>query len=117
VTIHRDLDAARAMLAGRWFAFSAGANGRYTDVRYEDDDVVVFGTERTGLRPEVLADERIAQVLTIPMAPHSRSLNLANAVSVVVYEAWRQRGFPGAAERSGAVALTVEALGSAHVEE
>ncbi len=96
VTLHPDLAAARARLAGRWFAFSASAERSYADVGFADDDVFVFGTERTGLAPGVLAGFDPECVLTIPMMAHSRSLNLANAVAVVVYEAWRQRGFAGA---------------------
>lgn len=110
VTIHADVDAARAALPGRWFTFSAGATQSYHDVGYEPDDVLVFGTERTGLRASVLDDPRNQGALTIPMQPGSRSLNLANAVSIVVYEAWRQRGFAGAAAKSTGVPLVVEAL-------
>ena len=98
VTIHPDLRAAVAALPGRWFAFTARGTASYADVEYRAADVLVFGTERTGLRAEVLDDERIDRVLTIPMVPGSRSLNLANAVSVVVYEVWRQTGFAGAAD-------------------
>ena len=61
-----------------------------------DLDVVVFGAERSGLGDEVLARFPAGQRLRIPMRPANRSLNLANAVAVVLYEAWRQAGFPGA---------------------
>jgi tRNA (cytidine/uridine-2'-O-)-methyltransferase len=111
VTLHVDVQAARDLLPGRWFAFSAGASIRYTDVEYEDNDVVVFGTERTGLCDDVLHDRRNHEALTIPMRPWSRSINLANAVSIVVYEAWRQQGFDGAGPREAASMLAVEALG------
>ncbi len=110
VTIHPDIDAARAQLRGRWFAFSASGSRPYTAVEYRPDDVLVFGTERTGLRPDVKHDDRMHDLLTIPMMPDNRSLNLANAVSVVVYEAWRQTGFAGAATDRPRSALTVEAL-------
>ncbi|NOX28823.1 MAG: tRNA (cytidine(34)-2'-O)-methyltransferase [Actinobacteria bacterium] len=93
VTIHETLDDARSALVGDWYAFSAKASKRYTDIEYVSSDVLLFGNERTGLpQPElesVVPDHR----LTIPMQPNNRSLNLANAVSVVVYEAWRQVGF------------------------
>ncbi|MEO6653572.1 MAG: tRNA (cytidine(34)-2'-O)-methyltransferase [Ilumatobacteraceae bacterium] len=114
VTIHPDLEAARAQLRGRWFAFSASGRRPYTDVEYRLDDVLVFGTERTGLRADVKHDPRMQDVLTIPMMPDNRSLNLANAVSIVVYEAWRQSGFAGAATDRPPSALTIEAL---HVNE
>ena len=113
VTVHPDVESARRLLPGRWFAFSARATTRYDRVRYRPDDVFVFGAERTGLRPEVLADPRIADVLTIPMRSESRSINLANAVSIVVYEAWRQAGFAGAAEpRQRRAETTAEVLTS-----
>lgn len=109
VSVHPDLEAVRRKLTGRWFAFSATASRLYTDVQFMPDDVVVFGTERTGLRPDVLADARNHDRLTIPMQAGNRSLNLANAVSVVVYEAWRQQGFEGAVPREQGP-LAIEAL-------
>lgn len=112
-TIHPDVDSARRTLPGRWFTFSAGATTRFDGVRYEPDDVFVFGTERTGLSADVLGDRRNSATLTIPMRPESRSLNLANAVSIVVYEAWRQNGFVGAGRRTASSPLAVEALGDA----
>ena len=111
VTVHPDLDAARASLPGRWFAFSASGERRYTDVGFRDDDVLMFGTERTGLGPDLLAAHDPDAVLTIPMMPNNRSLNLANAVAVVVYEAWRQSGFAAAAGRgTRGAGLTAEVL-------
>ena len=99
VTIHQDVAAARAQLTGRWFAFSASAERTYADVEFAADDVLAFGTERTGLAADVLVGFEPDHVLTIPMMPDNRSLNLANAVAIVVYEAWRQRSFAGAAAR------------------
>jgi tRNA (cytidine/uridine-2'-O-)-methyltransferase len=82
----------------RWFATTARApHRRYDEVDYRSDDVVVFGCEATGLGGELLAAFPLEHRLHIPMRPSNRSLNLANAVSVVAYEAWRQRGFDGAA--------------------
>ncbi len=111
VTLHPDVDTARATLNGRWFVFSAAGTQRFTDVEYRVDDVFVFGTERTGLSANVLGDPRNQRTLTIPMRPTSRSINLANAVSIVVYEAWRQLDFSGAGPRVTPSALAVEALG------
>ena len=86
----------------RCYAVSGRGERRYDQVIWGDDDVVVFGAEQTGLPAEVLAtfppDRRVA----IPMRPANRSLNLANAVAVVVFEAWRQAGFGGAADGSSA---------------
>lgn len=111
VTTHPDVESARTALPGRWFVFTAGGDRRYTDVEYRADDVFVFGTERTGLSVEVLDDARNHATLTIPMRPTSRSINLANAVSIVVYEAWRRQGFAGAGPRRPSASLAVEALG------
>lgn len=112
VTVHPDLDSLRASLGGRWFAFSSHGTSRYTDVTFRDDDVLVFGSERFGLGADRLADARFDVVLTIPQRPGMRSLNLGNAVAVVVYEAWRQFGFGGAGHDAGDRdgALTVESL-------
>ena len=57
---------------------------------------MLFGPESTGLPKDVLTREEITEVLRIPMLPDRRSLNLANSVAIVVYEAWRQQGFRGA---------------------
>ena len=96
VHLHDSLTACRAALTpgGRWFGFSASATVSYNSVAYAADDVLVFGAERTGL---TAADMKsLDQILGVPMRPGNRSLNLANAVAVVVYEAWRQSGFVGA---------------------
>lgn len=77
---------------GRLLAFSARATRSYTQVRYVPDDLLVFGSETRGLPDEVriaLADS----LYTIPMqGTHVRSLNLANAAAIVLYEALRQLG-------------------------
>ena len=82
----------------RWFATTTRVpHRRYDEVDYRAGDVVVFGCEATGLGEALLAEFPSDRRLHIPMRPSNRSLNLANAVSVVAYEAWRQRGFAGAA--------------------
>lgn len=97
VTVHPDLDSAWAAFDGaRVFAFTASAGTRYTDIAYEKGDVLLFGTEPTGLPAEVLHDPRITATVGIPMLPGRRSLNLSNAAALVVYEAWRQHDFGGA---------------------
>lgn len=94
VAIHDDFDACvGAMGAGRVFAFSQRAVGFYTEVEYRPGDALVFGSESVGLPAEVLEHEAIDATLRIPIAPGGRSLNLANAAAIVVYEAWRQNGF------------------------
>jgi tRNA (cytidine/uridine-2'-O-)-methyltransferase len=97
VTVHPDLDALWAsVLPARVFAFTAHASTRYVDIAYRNGDVLMFGTEPTGLPREVLDDARVTDRVRIPMLPGRRSLNLANSASIVLYEAWRQLGFAGA---------------------
>lgn len=97
VTVHPDLPTAWAALAPkRVFACTAHATRFHTDVAYEPGDVLLFGPEPTGLPDEVLADPHVTDRLRIPMLADRRSMNLANATSVALYEAWRQHGFDGA---------------------
>lgn len=79
------------------WAFSTHGLRRYCDVDYGADDALLFGPETRGLPEELLGYAGAERVLRLPMAPGSRSLNLSNAVAVVVYEALRQRGFAGLA--------------------
>lgn len=97
VTVHESLAAAwEALAPERVYAFTTQGSTRYTDIAYRPGDVLLFGTEPTGLPAEVLADPHITDCLRIPMLPGRRSMNLSNAAAVTVYEAWRQQGFPGA---------------------
>jgi tRNA (cytidine/uridine-2'-O-)-methyltransferase len=68
----------------------------YHEVGFEPGDALLFGPETRGLPPEVLASLPASHRLRIPMRPDSRSMNLSNAVAVLVYESWRQLGFSGA---------------------
>jgi tRNA (cytidine/uridine-2'-O-)-methyltransferase len=96
MTVHADWAAVRAALGGRrWFALSTRAAMSFAAVEYQHDDVVVFGPETRGLPEAVLAEFPEKQQLRIPMLPGNRSLNLSNAVAVVVFEALRQQRFPG----------------------
>jgi tRNA (cytidine/uridine-2'-O-)-methyltransferase len=85
----------KSMVARRLYAFTGGGTRLYTDVRYTADDVLVFGTESTGLASEILAEFPAETRLRLPMRPGNRSLNLSNAVAVAVFEAWRQLGYRG----------------------
>jgi tRNA (cytidine/uridine-2'-O-)-methyltransferase len=97
VRTHRDWDACRAALGERrMFAATTRGETRYDEVRYARDDVFVFGQETRGLPEDLLAQFPPARRLRLPMRPGNRSLNLSNAVAVVVFEAWRQLGFAGA---------------------
>lgn len=95
VHVHEDFAAARAALRGRWFAIETGSARRHVDARFEAGDVLLFGSERRGLPPEVLAQIAADNVLSLPMVPGNRSLNLSNAAAVAAYEAWRQLDFAG----------------------
>lgn len=96
VRVHADLEAAFAVIRPeRVWAFSTQGEMRYTDVAYQPGDVLLFGTEPTGLPEEVLADPRVTARVRIPLVPGRRSMNLSNAAAVTVYEAWRQQGFSG----------------------
>lgn len=79
----------------RLFAFSTRGRRLYADVRFEAGDALLFGPETRGLPATVLDSLPAEQVLTLPLTPGNRSLNLSNAVAVTVYEAWRQQGFAG----------------------
>ena len=94
VVVHDCWEDCRAVLGDRrLFAISTRGEMRYDRVDYRAGDALLFGPETRGLPDHLLAEIGAGARLRIPMATGSRSLNLANAVAVVVYEAWRQRGF------------------------
>ena len=96
--VHASWDACREALAGRrMFAFTRHATRRYDAVAFEEDDVFVFGGETSGLPDALMQAFSQEERLQLPMRPGNRSLNLSNCVAVVVFEAWRQQGFCGAA--------------------
>lgn len=80
---------------GRLFALTTRGHRRYSDVRYEAGDALLFGPETRGLPERLLKQLGDAHCLRIPMQTDSRSLNLSNAAALVTYEALRQLGFPG----------------------
>lgn len=83
----------KATAGRRLYAFTTAGTKLYTDVRYATDDVLVFGTEATGLPCAIVDEFPVERRLRLPMRPGNRSLNLSNAVAVAVFEAWRQLGF------------------------
>jgi len=96
VEVHEDwanLSARLGMPARRVFALTTRGGTRYDTPQFEADDVFVFGPETRGLPDEVLAQIHNERHLRIPMQTTSRSMNLSNAVAVMVFEAWRQAGF------------------------
>ncbi|ETW94697.1 MAG: hypothetical protein ETSY2_49350 [Candidatus Entotheonella gemina] len=79
----------------RLLAFSTRGTRLYTDIAYCAGDALMLGPETRGL-PQALLDRTPPEhVLRIPMQQHIRSLNLSNAASVILYEAWRQLNFIG----------------------
>jgi tRNA (cytidine/uridine-2'-O-)-methyltransferase len=96
VTVHADLRAAwQALLPARVFAFTVQATRRFSDIGYLPGDVLLFGPEPDGLPANVVADPNVTDTVRIPMLAGRRSLNLSNAASIAVYEAWRQNDFGG----------------------
>ena len=82
------------MGGGRMHFASTKAPRAYTRALYRTGDALVFGRETRGL-PETLLVRHWEDCVRIPMLPGARSLNLANSVAILVYEALRQQGFPG----------------------
>lgn len=80
----------------RLFALSTRGGYNYAEVAYTGEDALLFGPETRGLPTSLLNSLPAEQRLRIPMCPGNRSLNLSNAVAVVLFEAWRQCGFAGA---------------------
>lgn len=96
--VHESLDAALATIAPpRLFALSTRGSVRHDQPAYAQGDAFLFGPETRGLPAEVLEAIPAGQRIRLPMRPGNRSLNLSNAVAVVVFEAWRQCGFAGGA--------------------
>jgi tRNA (cytidine/uridine-2'-O-)-methyltransferase len=82
-----------ALTQARIFALSTHADNSVFDARFEAGDVFLFGPETRGLPGPIRDSFAPERLLRLPMTRTSRSLNLSNAVAVVVYEAWRQCGF------------------------
>ena len=81
----------------RIFAFTTHGSSLFSSLRFEAGDVFVFGAETRGLDPALRDSFPAEQRIRLPMRPDNRSLNLSNAVAVVVFEAWRQHNFEGGA--------------------
>jgi len=89
-------DFATEIQPARLFGCSTRGAHPYSDVDFQEGDALLFGPETRGLPEEVLEGLSTSHSLRIPMLSGNRSLNLSNAVAVVLYEAWRQQGFRGA---------------------
>lgn len=80
----------------RLFALTTKGTPAHSDIQYQAGDYLLFGPETRGLPPEILDAMPPEQKIRLPMCPESRSMNLSNTVAVVVFESWRQLGYPGA---------------------
>jgi tRNA (cytidine/uridine-2'-O-)-methyltransferase len=97
VKVHSSFEACIDELGGaRLLAMETGGRRCYSDFEYRAGDAFLFGPESRGLPDAVLDRVGRNSSLFIPMRAPSRSINLSNAVALVVYEAWRQIGFAGA---------------------
>lgn len=97
ITVHDSLEAFRATAQpSRLLAFSTRGGRYYDSINYQVRDALLFGPETRGLPVRLLTEIGTYHTLRIPMCPDSRSMNLSNAVAVVLYEAWRSLGFVGA---------------------
>ena len=97
VEVHESLDDFLKEYEGRrmWLATTKGKQ-IYTDVCYQDEDMILFGRETAGL-PRPFIDANIDRAVRIPMSEDTRlrSFNLANSANIILFEALRQQGFPG----------------------
>ena len=94
ITVHESwADCVECFKDRRLFAVSTKGRQRYDLIGYADGDAFVFGPESRGLPPEILGSVANQHCIRVPMVPGNRSLNLSNAVAVVIYEAWRQLAF------------------------
>jgi len=97
LSVHADFAAfQKAMADRRLFALTTRASQPHSEAVFADEDVLLFGPETRGLPTDILNGLPPAQKLRLPMVANSRSLNLANAVAITLYEAWRQLDYIGA---------------------
>lgn len=100
VSIHPDIDTWHSTVdPGRVFALTVDGTQLHTEISYRHGDALLFGPESVGLPEVVWSRPWVTERVRLPMVPGVRSLNLSNAVAVVVYEAWRQIGFSGSSSR------------------
>ena len=94
VRVHASLpECLEALAPARVFAIETGPHPPYSSAAFARGDALLFGPETRGLPAGVLGGLPPGRLLAIPMRAGNRSLNLSNAVALVVYEAWRQNGF------------------------
>lgn len=94
---HANFDAFRAKeQPKRILAITTKTDKFYGDIKFQSGDYLLFGSETAGLPEDVRSQIPNEDKLRIPMIKNSRSMNLSNAAAVIVYDAWRQLGFPNA---------------------
>lgn len=97
VTVHPNVEGWRsATKPDRVFAFTVDGERLYSDEEFGEGDSLLFGPESVGLPNQVKNAPWVTSRLRLPMVRDVRSINLSNSAAIVVYEAWRQLGFPGA---------------------
>lgn len=95
IKVHENwMECNRSLQGHRVFAITTKGKQRYDNIAYAAGDVFLFGAESCGLPLHLMETFPEQQRIRVPMVATSRSLNLSNAVAIVVYEAWRQIGFP-----------------------
>lgn len=100
VATHKSMqEMTKVLNPGRVLAVTTKGGVTVSDVNYQDDDLILFGPETRGLPGKILDNLPPEQKIRIPMLANSRSLNLSNAVAVVVYEAWRQFEYTGSGNK------------------
>lgn len=92
ITVEKDLDAFLESAYAPFYLFTTKTDRPYTDVPYTKDSILVFGAETTGI-PKPILEKYHDRCVTLPMVAEKRCLNLSNAVSIALYEAWRQNNF------------------------
>ncbi len=96
VSIHPDFEAfVKAMSGKRIWALTTKGQRFYHQVQFKPDDVLLFGSETSGLSEQIHQNLPQEHKLRLPMQANNRSMNLSNSVAIVSYEAWRQNGFIG----------------------
>lgn len=89
-----DLETHLCNTTSPFYFFSSHSQALYTEPDYEQDALLIFGSETEGL-PQKFHETWKDRFYTLPMVKKSRCLNLSNAVSIIIYEAWRQQRFHG----------------------
>ncbi|HIF72147.1 MAG TPA: tRNA (cytidine(34)-2'-O)-methyltransferase [Dehalococcoidia bacterium] len=96
VVVHKSVEALFDSIdMTRTFVTTTGGTTTYDQVEFQDGDTVIFGSESKGLSDALVAGLPPENRISIPMMPANRSINLSNAVALVLYEMWRQQSFDG----------------------